>query len=248
MITAIVPTSPISSHPDTAILEETLNSIRHHLPDAEIIVTFDGVRPEQDDLRANYAEYIRRALWQADKKYGNVCPIIFDEHVHQTGMMRRALEEIQTPLLLYVEHDTPLVVDEPIDWDAVRNLVEFGDSDLVRFHHEAAIPDEHRHMMHGEECDKPGSWMFTCTSQWSQRPHVASRAFYERVMAQFSPDAKSFIEDKMHGVCDQAFKQHDMLGWEQYRLHIYNPGGNIKRSYHTDGRAGEAKFDGTQVF
>ena len=52
----------------------------------------------------------------------------------------------------------------------------------------------------------------------------------------------------MHGIVAEAFNQYGMLGWEQWRLHIYAPEGNMKRSYHLDGRAGEPKYDTEQVF
>ena len=61
-ITAVIPVSPIKSHPEIGILTETLDSIRHHLPDAEMIVTFDGVREEQEDRRGDYEEATRRTL------------------------------------------------------------------------------------------------------------------------------------------------------------------------------------------
>ncbi len=243
MITAVVPVSPIKSHPGTDILVETLGSIRYHLPDAELFVTFDGVRPEQEDLRADYDEHIRRVLWLLDHYYGNALPFLFDEHHHQTGMMRSVLDHVETPLILYVEQDAPLVVDEPIDWDLVSGYITGGKSNLVRFHHEAHIPPDHKHLMHGWELD------FTQTSQWSQRPHLASTAYYRRIMeSYFSPKACSFIEDKMHSVAQEAFKIDGMGGWNQHRLHIYTPPGNIKRSYHLDGRAGGPKFDDEQVF
>ena len=63
-LTAIIPTSPIKSHPDTSIIEETIKSIRHHLPDSEIIVTFDGVREEQEDLLEEYTEFKKQMLWK----------------------------------------------------------------------------------------------------------------------------------------------------------------------------------------
>lgn len=243
MITAVVPTSPIPAHPDTGILEETLDSIRGHLPDTEIVLTFDGVRPEQQDRKPDYEEYVRRALWLADKKYGQVCPLVFDQHLHQTGMMRAALPEVRTPLLLYVEHDTPLV-DELINWGAITDFIMSGCSNVVRLHHEAVIPDAHQHMMHGTEGVE-----FLRTSQWSQRPHIASLVYYQKVMdAHFSPNACSFIEDKMHGVLDEAFNIDGMAGWDRHRVHIYAPPGSMKRSYHLDGRAGGAKFDDSQVF
>lgn len=226
------------------MLEVTLDSIRHHLPDCEIILTFDGVRAEQDDRRQDYNEYVRRALWLADKKYGNVCPLLFTEHVHQTGMMRAALEEIRTPQLLFVEHDTPLVVDEPIHWDLITKFIASGSSHLVRFHHESHVLDAHKHLMHGRE-----NVLYERTRQYSARPHVASVDYYRHLMATyFTPQAKSFLEDRLYGVIDEAFNVNGMAGLDEHRLHIYAPDGNIKRSYHLDGRAGGPKFDDRLVF
>lgn len=222
-------------------MDETLDSVRHHLPDSEVILTFDGVRPEQAHRRGDYEEFIRRALWRADHHYGNVWPLIFDRHQHQSGMMRAVLDKLDTSLLMYVEQDTPLVTDAPIDFGTIAAFIQSGRSNLVRFHHESVLPAEHGHMIHGREDG------FLRTSQWSQRPHVSTRAFYRRIMAaHFSSGARSFIEDPMHGVVDEAYRRDGMDGWQQFRLHIYDPGGSLKRSYHTDGRAGEAKYG--QVF
>lgn len=234
-ISVIVPTSPIAAHPETDILEETISSIRHWLPDVEIFLTFDGIPPDHYHRHAQYDEYIRRALWLADHGgWGAVRPEVFTSHQHQSGMMRRTLGEVNTPLVFYVEHDAPLVTDEPIDFNAIENFLLRGHSDVVRLHHEAVIPDEHQHMMHGT--DKG----FLRTSQWSQRPHVSTVAFYNRVMESHFPwSDRVFIEDRMHGVVDSAYRDHGPLGWQQYRLHIYSPPGeNLKRSYHLDGRKG----------
>lgn len=254
-LTVVVPVSPIRSHPGTQILDETLDSVRHHLPDSEIVLTFDGVRLEQGDRRRDYEEHMRRALWRADHVYGNVLPLIFETHQHQTGMMRAALEHIDTPLLMYVEQDTPLVTDEAIDFELIGDYIIGGASNVVRLHHEGVIPAEHEHMCHGVTTfthsgpDRDARASFIRTSQWSQRPHVASVAFYRRIMQNcFTPEARSFIEDRMHGVVDEAYRRDGLPGWQQYAVHIYKPGENLKRSYHTDGRAGEPKFDDRQVF
>lgn len=235
-ITVVMPTSPVPSHPSTAILEETVASVRHWLPDAEIFLTFDGLGPDHLHRHDTYEEYIRRALWLADHGgWGPVVPHVFTTHHHQSGMMRRVLPDIETPLLLYVEHDTPLVTDEHIDFAAAGEFLHGGRGDLLRFHHESVIPDEHQHMMHY------GYW-YRCgvirTSQWSQRPHLATTAFYDRILtSHFGWDDKVFIEDQMHGIAHNAFLNYGMEGWQQYRLHIYDPGGgNLKRSYHLDGR------------
>lgn len=243
-ITVVTPISVIPSHPSIEIITQTVESIRYHHPTAEIFLCFDGVRPEQEHRRKDYEHHIFRVLEQADWVWGNCVPFIFDEHLHQTGMLRAVIDEIRTPLLLYVEQDTPLVTDEPIDWHAITTPILDGTSNLVRLYHEAEIPKPHEHMMHGTE---PGHPLIR-TSQWSQRPHVASVAYYRRTLGNFTPDARCFIEDKMHSVLDEAFRVDDLPGWLQHRVHIYNPGPNMKRSYHTDGRAGEAKYDAQQVF
>lgn len=246
-ITVIIPTSPIKSHPSTEIIDETIASVRTHLPDCQIIITLDGVRPENENRRQDYEEFTRRLLWKCNHEYTDVLPIIFDQHTHQVGMAKAVMDLIKTPLLLYMEADTPLTPDMAIEWEEICNTLLAGTSNMVRFHFESRIPEEHMHMVHGMEEGLPINLMRT--SQWSQRPHLASTAFYKRILSNhFSENAKSFIEDRMHGVLHEAYRQDGMLGWNQFRVHIYTPDGNIKRSYHTDGRAGEAKYDGTQVF
>jgi hypothetical protein len=232
-ITAVVPVSPIPSHPNTVVIEETINSIRRWLPDSEIIVTFDGVRPEQESMRDDYEESIRRTLWMCDHHWRNVTPLIFDEHQHQSGMMSVALQHIRTPLLMYVEQDTPLVTDEPINWNEITANLITGRADLIRFHHESHVLDVHMHLMQ----ERDG--MLWRTTQWSQRPHVASKQFYMNAMTHLTPNARCFIEEKFASVAQQQ------PGW---KLFLYCPDGNVKRSYHLDGRAGGPKFELSQTF
>jgi hypothetical protein len=243
MVTVVVPVSPIKEHPEISIVSETIASVRHHLKDAEILLCFDGVREEQSDRRADYEEAIRRILWKADKQWKACVPFIFDRHLHQVGMLRRVIETIETPLMLFVEQDTPLVTDEFIAWDDITQFILSGQSNCVRLHHEGVLPKEHLPMMHGEECG------YIRTSQFSARPHIATLAFYRQLLEHFSPEACSFVEDLAHGILDQAYKLDGMRGWNMWRLHIYaKDPNNLKRSLHLDGRAGEAKYDGEQVF
>lgn len=239
--TVIIPASPIFSHPSTKIIDETIESIRTQLPKSRIVVTFDGIRKEQSDKRQDYNEFISGFL----SKYNNsnIYPMLFNEHTHQVGMAKAALENIKSDKIIYVEQDTPFT-DDFIDWDLCSKTLSSGELDLIRFHFEASIPEPHRHMMLDSD-----NANFIRTCQWSQRPHIATTAFYRRILdGCFSKDAKSFIEDKMHGVCHNAYVENGLKGWYGYRLGIYNKGDNLKRSYHTDGRAGQEKFDDSQVF
>ena len=243
-VTVVTPVSPIPSHPDTAILDQTLDTVRFHLPESEIILMFDGVRKQLGFRTADYHEFTRQMLWRADKVYGNMCPYIFSVHKHQVGMLRETINEIRTPLMLFVEQDTPLVIDEPIDWDACIDMITSGKADVVRMHHEGVIPAPHQSMMHGFDGD------FLRTSQFSARPHLASVDYYKRVLADhFSSRANAFLEDKLHGIVDEAFKNEGMPGLDKHKIWIYHPHtGNIKRSVHTDGRAGDSKYERLQRF
>lgn len=239
MITVVTPVSPIPSHPDTRILDETIASVRHHLPDAPICLMYDGVRPEQEHLREAYNEHIQRVskslAVHARENHTEAVEHRFPQHLHQVGMLRKVIDDIDTPLMLFVEQDTPLYTSETIDWQACADLILTGQADVVRFYHESAPPKEHSHLMR-EHRDG-----FQRTIQFSARPHLASTAYYRRILADhFTPEARTFTEDVMHGVCQS---------WpDEHKLWVYAPEGTWLRSYHLDGRAGGPKYDDQLVF
>lgn len=243
-ITVVVPTSPIPSHPSTDILEETITAVRTHLPKAEIILLFDGVREEQESFRASYEQYIYKVLWKCLHEWKNVLPVIFDEHQHQANMTREVLQYIQTPLLLFVEHDTPLTPDREIPFGGIAKAITSGEADIVRLHHEALILEVHKHLMFDDVSQNIQGVPMMRTQQWSSRPHIASVAYYKRILNDYFTGNKTMIEDKMYQVVEQACKD-GIMGWHNHRLWIYTPEGDIKRSYTTDGRQGEPKYEST---
>lgn len=242
-VTVLIPTSPIVSHPDTSIIEQTIASVRHWLPDAEIQIMCDGVRPEQEHYRERYEEYLGRLVWLG-ARHRRIAITVHDEHLHQAEMTRRALRHVTSPLILFVEHDTPLVTDEPIDFPALIAAAQSGDADLIRFHFEAHVHPEHEHLMLDTEprdvCGAP----LLRTVQWSQRPHLANTGFYRRVLAEnFAEGRKAMVEDVMHGVVHNDWREYGKAGWDRYRMWMYAPDGNIKRSLHLDGRGSDQKWE-----
>ena len=241
-VTVLIPTSPIASHPDTSIIEQTIASVRHHHPDAEILVMCDGVRPEQEHYRERYSEYLDRLSWLAGRD-GRVLPLIYDKHLHQVEMTRCALDQVDSPMVLFVEHDTPLVTDEPIDWPALQAAVLSGETDLVRFHYETWVHPEHEHLMLDREPRDVHGAPLLRTVQWSQRPHLANTGFYRRVLREEFPEGYvGMVEDKMHGVVHSAWRDYGLAGWDRYRLTMYAPRPNLKRSLHLDGRGDDPKW------
>lgn len=233
-ITAVIPVSPWKQHPKTDILETTIQSIRYHLPTAEIIVTFDGVREEQQDRKADYLEFIKRMLWKINHEYENVLPIVFEEHTHQVGMMREALNYVRTPLVMYVEGDSPLMGNH-IDWDKI--IRKFDNADLIRLYNKECIPEEHKYLMLSAVVDE-----FIQTAQFSAQPHLATTTFYRGILTNFTKEAKAFIEEKIYYI---GVKEAKKGNW---RMFIYLPEDGYPRSYHLDGREGENQFLESQVF
>lgn len=254
-ITAVITTSPSPLHPSTEHIEQTVESVRERLPDSEILILIDGVRPEQEGRRPVYEEYVGRLLHLCNHTWDNVSPLRFDEHHHQARMLRKALPLIDTPLLLFLEHDTPLVNDIPFDDLACVMTGQDIAVRLIRFSHESHVLEPHEHLMVDRNpikyqgCRQIGdsSWAnvpLRRTVQWSQRPHLASVAAYtEWAETYFGLESCTMIEDVMHGVVQEAWRSDGMHGWHRFGLHLYEPEGNIQRSIHTDARGEDPKFD-----
>lgn len=245
-ITVLMPSSPIPAHPSTDMIEKTIADIRIHLPDCEILIMVDGLRDEQEHYRENYNTYIQRLLWLCNNEWHNVLPILFPTHSHQATMTREVLKMVKTPMILFVEHDTPLTPDRPIEWDKLSRSVMDGTANIIRFLHESHIPEEHKHLVLSDPEDHHGTLLIK-TKQWSQRPHLASTAFYRHMLATyFNPASKTMIEDVIHQIVEMDMQIGGPQAWYNWRIWIYaprDPDGWILRSYNLDGRQDDPKFD-----
>lgn len=245
-ITVLIPTSPIPAHPSIDVLAETLASVRERLPHAEILIVADGVRPEQEHRRAAYDDYLREVTWQARRSWHNVAVLIADEFGHQANTTRWALRHVRTPLVLFVEHDTPLVGNVP--WSMLAAAILDGDANAVRLHYDVDVHPDHWYLYESVGTDGPmreplgpDNVQAMRTRQWSQRPHLASADWYRRVLADHFPESsRTMIEDKLHGVL-----QDDP--WEEHRVWVFAPStpiadGGMKRSTHLDARGEDPKY------
>ncbi len=232
-VTVLIPTSPIPAHPDTAVIEETVQSVRERFPTADIRIMVDGVRPEQWARTPDYHEYTRRLLWLVHNRWWHTTVTVHDTHKHQAWMTREELETVTTPLLLYVEHDTPLNNDWPVD-RLIKPLLT-STAYLVRMNHEHMLQPDHAHLLEGGGLILGGLPMRR-TNQWSQRPHLARVDKYSQwLKGWFKPGERSMIEDRMHSVIQR-------YSWEKFRVWLYTPEGNMQRSIHTDARGTDPKW------
>jgi len=240
-ITAIITSSPIPSHPDTSILEQTVASVREQLPHAEIIIVFDGVRPEQQHLRGPYDEYVRRVLWKCNFEWENVLPVVMPAWGHQANATRHALTFVRTDTILFMEHDTPIIGDIP--WDGLITQIELTTANVIRLHQDVDIHPDHERVMLDPEPRIIDGLPLRRTAAWWQRPHLAATDFYRTMLDRhFHPESRTMIEDRVYGIMwvDCADNRR---GWDRWRVWIYQPAGDMRRSGHLDGRGDEPKFD-----
>lgn len=247
-LTVLIPTSPIPSHPSTAILDETIANIRQYT-DAEIIIMFDGVHSSLAHRAEDYKEY-KEAVRRKKHEYGWCNMAEFPDHQHQANMTRRTLDFVKTPLIMFCEHDCSPIGEIP--WEIICWVVENTPLNCVRFNIFDRILEEHEHLML-EEVSYPykqsdmgpttkhqNSVWFRRTIQFSARPHIAKTDWYRGILAKHFPgNHRTMIEDIMHSVVQESYKhkREDIFG-----LAIYTPEGNQLRSYHSDGRGADTKI------
>lgn len=240
-ITVLITTSPIPMHPSTEHIERVVESVRAQLPDAEVIIVADGVRLEQEEQTPAYEGYLQRLLWLANYEWANVAVLRLRRWGHQANAVRAALQLVNTPLVLFCEHDTPVEGDIP--WAELSVAVLTGEANAVRLHFDVEVhPDHEPLMLDPEPRDVQGAPLRR-TYVWWQRPHLASTAFYrDRVMPLFPPESRTMIEDRLLAVVENAYLDHGEPAWWDWRLFVYQPPGNILRSRHLDSRGDAPKF------
>jgi hypothetical protein len=171
-------------------------------------------------------------------EWKNVLPIIFDEHSHQSDMMKATIDLIQTPVMLYLEGDVALRTDISTDWGSALDLLDSGEAYTVRFYSvHTEIPEGHEYLMLGQVGD------FTRTFQWSQQPHLSRVSYYRDVVLP-NTTPKLFIEDKFYGKVFSDCHGGNMNGWNDHKLWLYTPSNrdSVRVANHLDGRRDMKKF------
>jgi hypothetical protein len=249
-LTVLIPTSPIPSHPSTAILDETISNIRKYT-DAKIIIMADGVHKSLEHRKADYDAYLVTVENRISVgAYGDCQLNWFPQHVHQSMMTQYVLKSmVTTPLIMFCEHDTSPIGDIP--FKEICECVKISDHiNYVRFNIFEQIPNEHQYLMIGKSeyyyqeivdgVDGPEIWL-TRTIQWSQRPHIAKTQWYLSLLERYFTDNRySMIEDVMHSVVQVEYEKNGNV--DKFGLAIYTPEGNQLRSYHADGRGSDEKI------
>jgi hypothetical protein len=241
LITVITSTSPLLSHPSTEIFDKVHESTQFHLPGVETFLLCDGVRePEHENRRAGYAEYKRKV--RSDK----IRVFEWDKSVQQGFMVREALRNIDTRLVLWQEHDYALTHDT-IDWEGIINAIQQDKARVVRFHNLEDIHPLHQHLMldcfEGADGEHGGTKIsdppLVCgvpmirTLQFWCCPFLTTTAWLQNMMEDkslFSENTYCEIEPVIYGPISYQ-------PWEQNKVMVYAPSEpSMRRSQHLGGR------------
>lgn len=236
LITVVIPTSPIPSHPSTVIIDTAIASIKTQLPDVPITISFDGT----ENAQLPYEEYKLAANQNADHEGWKSLHQFHAYPRNQSGMLADALDNTATPLLLYWEHDWELLPDVP--WAELSDLILRGHFNTVKLHAAHRISPYHEYLMEErvmyqegrqvqcyQEGRGPAVGIIT-TRQWSQNPHLASTEFYREKILPLCAGKRDFIENIVH-------MKVALSPWSEYKTAIFNPcEGDMFRVRHLDGK------------
>ena len=229
LLTILIPTSPIPSHPSTDIIDETISGIRLYFPTARIIVMCDGVRASVEHRRGQYQEYLRNlsAKYVGDRI--EFC--YFNDPTQQAWMTREVLKTVvTTSLVLFNEHDACLRAYPPIQWGTIFRLLQTEYANLVRFYHWDRIWHEHEYLMREHFIYEDVE--FVQTVQFSGWPFVAKKEYLQKILTDhFAPTERKMIETGLYGPIASA-------PWEQNKMVIYYPE-NADTFVHRNGRVNE---------
>lgn len=242
-ITVLVTTSPVATGLATDALATTVQSVlKYDVGDCRLFVGADGVRPAQRDCRHIYES----TLWAIHAGF-HVKPLGY--WGHQANVLRMLLKHVTTPLVLFLEHDTPLTGD-PIDWQGCADTILDGELDAIRFHYHPSIRPDQKHLTIDPDPRPDRRIPYLRTAQWSQRPHLARTDWYRDIIATyFARSSRCHVEDVMQAVVRNAWATDGMDGWDRYRLGIYaDPEPTMQRSTHLDARAGSPKLGQTFAY
>lgn len=242
-ITIVIPTSPIPSNPSTSLFDNVVAGIRKHLPACPILIQADGVRPEQEKFRDQYQMFLYRLDDSINAgTFGRCTMRKFPEYSHQARMMKMSLahNDIQTPLLFYLEHDF-LMLAEYVDWKGIAEAILSKEVNLIRLYYWSSIVPQHWDLMIDKEPIFIHGVPLLRTVQWSQQPHIASIDLYRAVLSHFSEDCRTMVEDRIYGIVSQA-------DWSEFKCSVYAPMPYLKRMAHLHGREEEPKFEEKFVF
>jgi hypothetical protein len=232
-LTVVVQTSFVPSHPDTAMLERSLDSLKLLGGRPRFLFLFDGLRGSPAEER-RYRWYKRLARARFPGEFFEA-----EDWVQSGGCLRRALDRVTTPYLLYWEHDWEL--SRPIDTAGVlRALRDDPGVRSVRLNKRTTLEAP------GDLELRPrpaGPVPLVATPCWSANPHFARTETYRSFVLPTCADAAP-LEVPLFEAALQAYYARGLIAQHaEWGNCIYGSVGDAAVVGHLDGRTFAAPPD-----
>jgi Glycosyltransferase sugar-binding region containing DXD motif len=168
-LTVVVQSSFVPSHPSTEMIERSIASLCRLGEGFRLLTAFDGCRAEAHDRR-KYLDYKQRARQRLPGEF-----LEMTQWGHSGGTLPPTLERIETPFLLYWEHDWELSADVDVE-GILAALDEHDDVRFIRLNkrrNETQASDR-------ELRQRPGlsPVPLVITPSWSANPHFSTATVF----------------------------------------------------------------------
>ena len=168
-LTVIVQSSFVPSHPSTEMIEQSLTSLSRLGSGFQILTVFDGFQGSEED-RKKYRKYKNRV-----RQYlpGEFCEL--SDWKNSGGTLEPALQMVQTPFLLYWEHDWELTTDIPTE-EILAAIDELDDVRFIRLNKRRNVTQDSDRELHHRPGMSPVPLIMT--PSWSANPHFSTTTIY----------------------------------------------------------------------
>ena len=245
-VTVVVTTSPVRSHPETRLLEETLASARAFaagLAGCPVVVVCDGykvgarsrhrsgiIAPEEE---SRYAEYRARlailARTPGSAVHGAEILCLPCKHGFPYAL-RRGLQHVHTPYVLVMQHDRAFV--RPTDLQPVLRAMAadprlryVGFPTTTTLHHARHVKNYGLRL----EMETVEGAKFLPLVQWYDSTHLASTEHYMRFVygrdRRVNFSRSGFVEDRLGQAQLADIRQGGMSAHAAYGTWLYFDGG-----------------------
>lgn len=243
LITVIISTNPIPSHPNTDKLYEAQKSLFliPALRSAHKLIVFDGIQPGHEDQKAAYEEYKHRVqkLCEEDPYFANTDLVFCKEWKHLSGALGEAIQQVTTPFVLINQHDLELKKEFNLN-GLIATMVANPEIGHVRLY------GARRNIPGNASWDGPidvasfrNSFVPLCRAfGWSDQTHIAPTSYYREFVLPLCQEKKTFME----GILQPAFqKTISIIGKEDahalFGTYLYGGPSDGAYIWHSDGQA-----------
>ena len=252
LLTIVITTSPIPTHPNTNIIESTIDSLMNikEIKNCKIIITFDGCNDERFNVRYEQYKININELIKNKYEFRNVICVYADEYVHQTNTIRNSMKYINTPFMFVIEHDWLIFGD--IKFREIISVMNMYKKIIkcVRLNYLSGYMYSNKlypPFVVPEPIDFNGVKLIY-TDKWSCHPHISHKDSYEFYFHFISDKTRCYMEEILYGM-EYTRIQINHLNFYEFGTWIYGePSDNMLHIRHIDGRNSESMKKVDSIF